>query len=222
MEFCSGLSADELVRKLPVEQIRHSMNVELLVGKLAGWLPVSKTDANADQYRYFGKAAYYHDIGKVCIPLNILNKPGALTPEEYRMIQKHPIFAQELFAFGNAEAMRSVSKHLLFLALNAATYHHEWWNGKGYPFGLSHLEIPYIARVTSVCDAYDAMVSERSYRQVYTHERACEELAKGSGTQFDPSILKIFLKHEAEIGGLFKNPCIRGKWTERQGSAIFI
>ncbi len=222
MEFCSGLSADELVRKLPEEQIKHSMNVELLVEKLVSWLPASKTDANADQLRYFGKAAYYHDIGKICIDPNILNKPGALTPEEYRMIQRHPIFAQELFAFGNAEAMKTISKHLLMLALNAAAYHHEWWNGRGYPFGLSQLEIPYIARVTSVCDAYDAMVSERAYRLVCTHGHACEELVKGSGTQFDPSIVKIFLKHEAEMERLYREPCISGSWTERRNAVVLI
>lgn len=209
MNLYKGLPADELMSLLPEEQLRHCMHVRLLVERLAAWLPESG-DGNAQALGGFGKAAYYHDIGKVCVPRNILNKPGKLTPEEYRVVKRHPLFAQELLAFGreyNADALPPAHRSL---TLSAAAYHHEWWNGQGYPFGLSGSDIPYVARVTAVCDAYDAMTSNRAYRGAFPHAYACQELREGAGTQFDPALVNVFLEHEAEIKSMFHVAFVSG------------
>lgn len=198
-ECLKSLTADELIRMLPEDQIKHSLNVEILVGKLVDWLSASKAALPEDIFRYFSKAAYYHDIGKVCIPPNILNKSGALTEEEYTIIRRHPIYGQELLDFYCQSGTGGISSFLLPLTVQAAGYHHEWWNGEGYPFRLRGRNIPYVARVTSVCDAYDAMVSDRPYHKAHTHAYACEEVYKGSGTQFEPALVKVFLEHASEI-----------------------
>ncbi len=195
----NGLTGEELIGMLPQEQILHSLNVEMLVGKLVNWLPNQNREESVSQYACFSKAAYYHDIGKVYVPIGILQKAGGLTAEEYRVIQKHTEAAQELFAFFGEEVLRGLPNEMLPLIRDAAVYHHEWWNGKGYPFGLSGYHIPYIARVCAVCDAYDAMVSKRPYRKANSHEDACQELNRASGTQFEPELIHIFLEHEKEI-----------------------
>ena len=86
-----------------------------------------------------------------------------------------------------------------------AIYHHEWWNGNGYPFGIDGKKIPLIARITSTCDAYDAMTSQRTYRHAPSHDYACQELSENAKTQFDPFLVSIFLNHEAEFLKLSKD-----------------
>lgn len=203
-EFFQGLTADELIHMLPEDQIRHSLNVEILVGKLVEWLPKPK---EAQLLAYYSRAAYYHDIGKVCVPPYILNKTGALTVEERYIIRCHTIYAQDLLAFYRESGTGEIPLFLLPLTVQTAVYHHEWWNGKGYPYGLSGTDIPYVARITSICDAYDAMVSNRPYHQAFTHEYACEEIRRGAGTQFDPLLTKVFLKHEKEVARIVHEIC---------------
>ncbi|KXL53119.1 cyclic di-GMP phosphodiesterase response regulator RpfG [Anaerotignum neopropionicum] len=221
-DFFEGLTADQLIRLLPEDQIIHSLNVEILVGKLAEWLSMSETVFRDKYLEYFGRAAYYHDIGKICIPSCILNKPGALTAEEYSIIQRHPIYAQELLSFYRETDMSGIPSFLFPLTIQAAAYHHEWWNGKGYPFHLCGQDIPYVARVTSLCDAYDAMVGNRIYRKAFTHEYACEEVRRGAGTQFEPALVEVFLAHEAEVNHLFHDLCIYQKEKAVDGKKAFI
>lgn len=175
------------------------------------WLSVSPIYADCEWYPYFGLAAHYHDIGKVCVPPDLLIKPGVLTPEEYCMIQQHTIFARELFDLARKRKTRGIPKTLIPLIYDAAVYHHEWWNGKGYPFGLRDQNIPFIARATAICDSYDAMVSDRAYRPAYSHDYACGELESGAGRQFDPALVDLFLDHEAEILRVFDemNACYK-------------
>lgn len=205
IEDFNDLTANELIFLLPIDQIKHSLNVAMLVGKLVNWLPEYKTSDKDNLLQHYGEAAYYHDIGKVCVSPNILNKSEALTTEEYKIIRRHTLYAKELLGVNNKTVIEGISSMVLPLVIDAAIYHHEWWNGKGYPYGLSGLDIPYVARVTSVCDAYDAMVSNRSYRQSYTHESACEELNRGAGSQFEPTLIKVFLEHEEEVLHILTN-----------------
>ncbi|WP_304509580.1 HD-GYP domain-containing protein [Anaerotignum sp.] len=202
-----GLTAEEMIRKLPEDQIRHCVNVEILVGKLVEWLPISKETFPNHIYLNFSRAAYYHDIGKVCVPDYILNKIDALTWEEYDIVRRHPVYGEELLNFCMKNGSSGIPPCLLPLTKQAALYHHEWWNGKGYPFGIRERKIPYVARVTSICDAYDAMVSNRPYHRAYSHEYACEEVRRGAGTQFDPALAKVFLEHETEISHIVGEIC---------------
>lgn len=125
-----------------------------------------------------------HDIGKIGIPDRILNKPGSLTPEEWEIMKRHPEIGYRI----------ANSTHDLFSVKEGILYHHERWDGKGYPIGLKGNEIPLTARIIAVADAYDAMISDRPYRQALSREQAVAELEAGAGTQFDPSIVPLFLE----------------------------
>jgi diguanylate cyclase (GGDEF)-like protein/PAS domain S-box-containing protein len=126
-----------------------------------------------------------HDIGKISIDEKILNKPDKLSDEEWREIKKHPEVG---FRIANATPeLRHLSEYILC--------HHERWDGKGYPQGLSGEDIPLISRIISITDAFDAMTQDRAYRKAMTQDRAVEEILKNAGTQFDPQLVKTFVEH---------------------------
>ena len=129
-------------------------------------------------------AALIHDIGKIGIPDKILLKPAALNSKERRVVEKHPSVGMDVI--GRAEFFNR------FVPIVA--FHHEWYNGKGYPMGLSGEKIPLGARIVAVCDAWDAMISKRPYRDPMKKKDAIRELINGSGTQFDPVVVREFLK----------------------------
>ncbi|RLE10553.1 hypothetical protein DRJ00_01015 [Candidatus Aerophobetes bacterium] len=128
-------------------------------------------------------AARLHDIGKISIPDGILNKPAPLTEEEYAEIKKHAALGAGILS--NIESLKEVSKII--------RHHHEWYNGEGYPDGLTGEEIPLGSRIISVADAYQAMTSDRPYRKAFSKEKAIAELERGAGSQFDPKIVRIFI-----------------------------
>lgn len=128
-------------------------------------------------------AALLHDMGKIGINEKIITKPGKLTEEEYNQMKKHPEIAYDILS--PIEFLSPVAKIVL--------YHHEWYNGMGYPDGLKGEEIPLGSRIVSVIDAWDAMTSDRPYRKALTKEAAIEELKKGAGRQFDPNVVNAFL-----------------------------
>ncbi|MBE5794404.1 MAG: HD domain-containing protein [Clostridiales bacterium] len=128
--------------------------------------------------------ALLHDIGKIGIPDNILNKQGALTPEERAIIQTHPSVGGQVLK--NFTALSDID--------DGARYHHERYDGKGYCDGLKGKEIPLVARIIGVADSYDAMSSDRVYRPALSREKIVEELQSCSGTQFDPEIVPYMLE----------------------------
>lgn len=127
--------------------------------------------------------ATLHDIGKIGVNDDILNKPGKLTPEEWTQMQKHTEIGYRI----------AISSPELVPIADYILTHHERWDGKGYPQGLSGGEIPLISRILSVVDAYDAMTQDRPYRKALSKETAVEEIIRCSGTQFDPEVVRIFL-----------------------------
>ncbi len=124
-----------------------------------------------------------HDVGKIGIPDAVINKPAKLTDEEYEIIKNHPVLGARIL--GNIKEMPSLTK--------GARWHHERYDGKGYPDGLSGDDIPEEARIIAVADAYDAMTSHRSYRQPMAQGIVREEIEKGRGTQFDPVFASVML-----------------------------
>lgn len=205
IEVYKGLDVDTILDRLPDDQLRHIHQVRKLVDAMSTFLYASGEyvhSASGIEFKQFGAAAFYHDIGKVCIPPELLSKPDKLTAEEYRMVQMHPVFGKELFAYIRTGEIPGISVELIPLAHDAAVYHHEWWDRTGYPYGIGGERIPFIARVTAVCDAYDAMTSNRAYRAAHSHTSACDELYKGSGTQFEPGLVNLFLQHEQAFSGL--------------------
>lgn len=143
-----------------------------------------KLNLNGDQLITLSYAAYLHDVGKVKVPDEILNKPGPLTDEEWVEMRKHPEYGARMLE--DKEFLRDAAKVIYS--------HHERYDGSGYPRGLSEDDIPIEARIISVVDAYDAMVSDRPYRRALSKATAIEELRKNSGSQFDPKVVRAFLR----------------------------
>jgi HD-GYP domain-containing protein (c-di-GMP phosphodiesterase class II) len=128
-------------------------------------------------------AALMHDLGKVGVPDVVLNKPGPLDDEEHALVRRHTLWGAELLA--EVTGLEPVATIVRF--------HHERWDGTGYPYGLEGSRVPIASRIIAVCDAYDAMTSDRPYRRGLSPEWAARELMAGSGTQFDPGIVERFL-----------------------------
>ncbi|UOQ86448.1 HD-GYP domain-containing protein [Gracilibacillus salinarum] len=140
-----------------------------------------KTNNNTE-LKHFYFACLLHDIGKIHIPDSILTKPDRLTKQEYDVIKEHPTVG--------AEAVKKVEG--IGEYIEVIEQHHERWDGNGYPFGLKGENIDFLARVTSIADAFDAMTSSRSYRAAMPLEKAYQNIVEGSGTQFDPDLVEVF------------------------------
>ena len=140
--------------------------------------------SDAQKIQNIHNIALLHDIGKIAIPDEIINKPGKLTDEEYSLIKAHTITG--------AQILSEISSYPDLI--NGAKYHHERYDGRGYPCGLKGEEIPEIAAIIGVADAYDAMTSNRSYRKMLPQEVVRNEISKGLGTQFHPKWGKIMLQ----------------------------
>lgn len=157
----------------------HSVRVAQYCLAIAKQLSWSKQDCLNLYY-----TALLHDIGKIGIPDSILNKPVKLTDEEYRLVRNHPIMG--------ANILRPIT--MVPQICDGAKYHHERYDGKGYPYGLKGNDIPYIARIIGIADAYDAITSNRIYEKAQVTDYAVSELEKGRGTQFDPYLTDVMLE----------------------------
>jgi PAS domain S-box-containing protein/putative nucleotidyltransferase with HDIG domain len=160
----------------------HTQRVTEMTLKLARLFGLSEADLV--QVRW---GALLHDIGKMGVPDGILLKPGPLTDEEWVAMKKHPVFAYEMLS----------PIHYLRLALDIPYCHHEKWDGTGYPRGLKGEQIPLTARIFAVVDVWDALTSDRPYRQAWSEEKAREHIQAGAGTHFDPQVVNtFFLEHK--------------------------
>jgi putative two-component system response regulator len=142
-------------------------------------------------------SAQLHDVGKINVSDAILNKPGRLTDEEFEVIKRHPAEGEEL-----VEKIMRKTKDDGFLrhAKRFAGYHHEKWDGTGYPRGLRGEDIPLEGRLMAIADVYDALVSERPYKAAFSHETAVDIIRRDSGLHFDPRIVEAFLSVSEDFG----------------------
>ena len=161
----------------------HSQRVAMLVVAVADQLGL---DDRMKATLWAG--GYLHDLGKLAVPLRVLTKTTRLTEEEFAYIQAHPADGAEIL-----DSIPSL-QHLT----TGARYHHERWDGSGYPEGLSGARIPMIAQIMAVCDAYDAMTSDRAYRRARAHPAAIAEVARCSGVHFGPTVSEAFLSVPVE------------------------
>lgn len=157
----------------------HSTRVATYARALALYCGLGRMDAEKIYL-----AGLIHDVGKVGISELIIAKPGRLTDDEYYIIQNHTVIGGDI--------LKGIKKFKVFEEV--ARYHHERFDGDGYPSGLKGSDIPFEARIVSICDAYDAMVSDRSYRKALPTAKALDEIRRGSGSQFDPLIADKFLE----------------------------
>lgn len=176
--------ANALERRDPYT-FRHSIRVTAYARAILGMMPyIPRPTAEA-----IIAAAHVHDLGKVGAQDGSLKKPSALSPEERRAIEEHPVVGAEIVS--RLEVYKQ--------SVDIIRHHHERWDGSGYPDGLAGEAIPLGARIIAVADAFDAMTSERVYRPAMSIESALAELRRGQGTQFDPQIVEVF--HQAEAAG---------------------
>jgi putative two-component system response regulator len=150
------------------------------------------------------QSAQLHDVGKINIPDNILNKPAKLTDDEFMVMKNHALRGKEAI-------MRIVTKvdesEFLHQAALMAYTHHERWDGKGYPRGLKGEDIPLHGRLMAIADVYDALISERPYKKAFTHEEAVKIISEGKGTQFDPLLTELFEDIESEFRTVAQKGC---------------
>ena len=159
----------------------HTLRVTASSLKLAQCLGFSRSDLAYIQY-----GTLLHDIGKLGIPEKIMRKPGKLTAYEYQVVKQHPLYAHEWL----------LSQKDYQPAKVIPLFHHERWDGGGYPYGLRGREIPIFARVVAVADVWDALTSDRPYRKAMSEQEALELISSQSGKQFDPQIVGTFLSRE--------------------------
>ncbi len=165
------------------ETIGHSFRVARYAVTLARTMGVEEAAMTAIEW-----GALLHDVGKIGVPESVLRKQGPLDPDEQAQMQEHPLRGYQML------------KSLLFLGtgLDVVLSHHERWDGRGYPNGLRGEEIPLSARIFAVVDTYDAITSDRPYREARPHSAAVEELGRVAGQQLDPAVVEAFLEIPAE------------------------
>lgn len=178
---------------------RVAVLCRLLATKLLS-IPEYKDYIDEDYIENIYRASPLHDIGKVGISDNILLKPGKLSEEEYETMKAHTTIG--------ANTLIEVKKKyednkFLEMGINIAYYHHEKWDGTGYPYGLAGESIPLSARIMAIVDVYDALRSKRVYKEAYSHEKSIEIIKQGAGTNFDPVVLDVFIQNESEFEDAF-------------------
>jgi HD-GYP domain-containing protein (c-di-GMP phosphodiesterase class II) len=174
----------EILALRDLETQGHTYRVAGITVLLARKMGVPETDI--DMIR---QGAMLHDIGKVGIPDSILFKPGPLTDQEWAIMKMHPNYAYRILS--HIEDLKS--------AFEIPLFHHEKWDGSGYPFGLKGEAIPFAARLFSVSDVFDALTSNRPYRPAWSRKRALAHIKARAGTDFDPSIVPVFEQMIEEI-----------------------
>ena len=165
------------MREHQPELHEHVTDVAALAARLAAELGMP-----AEERDRIARAAELHDIGKVAIPDAILNKPGPLNDEEWQFMRRHTLIGERILMA--APALRPVAE--------LVRSSHERWDGQGYPDGLAAEKIPLGARVVTLCDAFEAMVADRPYREAMSEAEAMAELERCAGSQFDPAVVAAF------------------------------
>ena len=172
---------------------RTSDIISIIVAEILrqGKLPLTE-----QQGRDIIRAAPTHDLGKISIENNILNKPGQITEEEFAIMKLHAAKSGELVKI----LLDGVEREsFVQVAYNVARYHHERWDGRGYPEGLVGSMIPLEARIMAVADVYDALVSKRIYKEPLSFEKTAAIMCEGMGTHFDPRLKPVFLGCREEL-----------------------
>jgi HD-GYP domain-containing protein (c-di-GMP phosphodiesterase class II) len=156
----------------------HARRVSFYSSLLADRLGLSP-----EQREHVRISAFLHDLGKVGVPTDLLLRPGALDPQERRLVEQHPVIGARLI----------VPLHIPAAVSAGIRHHHEWWDGTGYPDEIAGEEIPLIARIIGITDAFDAMSCNRPYRRPLARESIVAELERCAAVQFDPELTKEFV-----------------------------
>lgn len=180
------------------ESGKHVLHINVLTGLLLEKMTQKseKYSVSSEEQYLITTASALHDIGKIGIDEKILNKPGRLTHEEFEIMKQHTVIGEEMLK----QLEMYQDEDLVRIARQICRWHHERYDGKGYPDGLVGDEIPISAQVVSLADVYDALISERVYKDAYTHEKAMEMILNGECGIFNPLLLECLQEIESEIG----------------------
>jgi putative two-component system response regulator len=207
-EIAKRMAENELIQEVSIRALahlaetrdtetgNHILRTQGYVEQLATRLTSHPNFASQLTEKYIKllcKSAPLHDIGKVGIPDNILLKPGPLSPDEWEIMKTHARLGSEAIELAEQDATETVE--FLSLAKEIAHWHHEKWDGSGYPDGLSGRNIPISARIMAVADVFDALISNRAYKKPFTYQKSREIIAAGRDIHFDPDIVDAFLDH---------------------------
>lgn len=195
--FIIGIITDLITEKDGYTGI-HSISVSKYMGILLKEMLMSGLNygISMDDYELILLSSQLHDMGKIGVPDSVLQKRGKYTDEEFMQMKNHTVFASN--AIQKYAYLLPNSKFLNY-TFQMARYHHERFDGQGYPDRLQGQNIPILARILSVADVYDALVSERSYRQAMSHEQAYNIITQGAGVQFDPQVVAAFQRVHMDI-----------------------
>mgnify|MGYP001712328492 CR=1 FL=1 len=175
----------------------HVRNIRRITELLLNHLTTitDKYKLTPEEKEYIPLASALHDIGKIAVDEKILNKPGRLTKEEFEIMKTHSMMGAEML-----QKLENFEKEpLLQTAYEIARWHHERWDGSGYPDGLKGEEIPIAAQVVSIVDVYDALTSPRVYKKAYSHEKAMQMILTGECGVFQPLLLDCFCDIQEEV-----------------------
>lgn len=190
---------DDLVKRLGLdgdfgadESLAHVERVSSYAEVIARRLGIGRGEATA-----ICAAARLHDIGKVAIPSRLLNRPARLSASEMRIVESHTIIGHALLAESGIADLE--------IAAEIARFHHERWDGSGYPDGLAGEDIPVSARIVAVADAFDALTTNRVYRSAFPITVALQIMEDGRGTQFDPEVLAAFISNRRRMMSILEH-----------------
>ena len=158
----------------------HSQGVANICARIAAGMGLDNDTINIAYW-----SGMLHDIGKILVDKDILNKPAKLTDEEYEQIKYHSNYGYQVLKESSSVELKSIAKYI--------RYHHERWDGKGYPEGLQGGEIPLISQIICVADTWNTMRTDRPYREKLSREKAIQELEENRGSQFAPEVVDVFL-----------------------------
>ena len=188
-----------LIESRDLETGTHIKRTSAFVGLIAREAKARGLFSNilTDNYiELLEKAAPMHDVGKIIVPDHILQKPGKLTKEEFEIMKRHASEGGRIVR----EVLSGVEEtDYIDIAFDVATYHHEWWNGKGYPSGKREDDIPLSARIMAIADVFDALVSKRCYKDAFPVDASLKIIKEEGGTHFDPRLADIFLDLQSEV-----------------------
>lgn len=169
------------------ELASHLDRVALYASSLAAWIGLPAREVEAIRH-----AAPLHDIGKIGIPSETLRKPGALNEAEMELVRTHTLIGQRILTGSRWPVIQCAERIALF--------HHECWDGSGYPHALREETIPLEARIVAITDVYDALISRRSYKPAWAGKRVVAELRELRGSKFEPLLVDVFLQNVGKIG----------------------
>ena len=192
-QLSSGEHSTKLEKEVWVHSYRVAVYMQNIVQEIAlyGEYPEKEKLPSMEEAFFAG---LLHDSGKLYVPSEILFKPSSLTIDEMSIMQQHPLWGKETIEKMLSTINDIDMKRKKECAVRAALFHHEYWNGKGYPLGVGGKNIPLIARICAVADVFDALTTERSYKKAWSRQDALKSINEQSGFKFDPTLLSFIMK----------------------------